>query len=330
MSGIRRREFISLLGGAAGWPFAARAQQATAIPTVGVLWHAGNPGEEQPYFDALIRGFKDLGYVEGRNIKFEHRFPNETPDHFRDMAAELVALKVNVIVTVGNITAPYAKNATVRIPIVFLFVADPVGLKLVDSLARPGGNITGQSLLGTDLTAKRFELLRDIVPQLSRVALLLNPAEPSAGQYLKEGQAAAAALGLTVLSFELRSLGEMESVFERMAQAGVQALTLGPGGLLFQGRNGLQKLALAHSMPTCGWSRETLVSGLLLSYGPDQVEMAHHAPVFVDKILHGVKPADLPVEQPTRFQLIVNQKTAKALNLSIPESILLRADEVIE
>jgi putative ABC transport system substrate-binding protein len=186
------------------------------------------------------------------------------------------------------------------------------------------------SILSTDLTAKRFELLRDIIPHLSRVALLLNPAEPSAEQYLKEGQAAAAALGLTVMPFELRSLGEMESVFDKMTQAGVQALALGPGGLLFQGRNSLQKLALAHGMPTCGWSRETLVSGLLLSYGPDQVEMAHHAPVFVDKILHGAKPSDIPVEQPTRFQLVVNQKTAKALNISIPASFLLRADEVIE
>jgi putative tryptophan/tyrosine transport system substrate-binding protein len=246
------------------------------------------------------------------------------------MAAELVALKVDVIVTVGNITAPYAKNATTTIPIVFLFVADPVGLKLVDSLARPGGNITGLSILATDLTAKRFELLRDIVPQLSRVALLFNPAEPSAAQYLKEGQAAAGELGLTVLPFELRSLGEMDSVFDSMTTAGVQALALGPGGLLFQGRNSLQRLALARGMPTCGWSRETAAAGLLISYGPDQVEMAHHAPIFVDKILRGAKPADLPVEQPTRFQLVVNQKTAKALNISISGSFLLRADEVIE
>jgi putative ABC transport system substrate-binding protein len=328
---VRRRDFIALIGGAAlSCPLAARAQHAAGIPTVGVLWHAGNAGEEQPYFDALIRGFEDLGYVEGRNIRFEHRFPNETPDRFRDMAAELVGLKVDVIVTVGNITAPYAKNATATIPIVFLFVADPVGLKLVDSLNRPGGNITGLSILATDLTGKRFELLRDIVPHLSRVALLLNPAEPSSGQYRKEAQAAAAALGLTVLTFEMRSLGEMETIFDQMAQAGVQALTLGPGGLIFQGRTVLQKLALAHGLPTCGWSRETLVSGLLISYGPDQVEMAHHAPVYVDKILRGAKPADLPVEQPTRFQLLVNLKTAKALNISIPGSFLLRADEVIE
>jgi len=300
------------------------------MPTVGVLWHAGSADEEQPYFDALIRGFKDLGYVEGHNIRFEHRFPNETPDRFREMAAELVALKVAVIVTVGNTTASYAKNATATIPIVFLFVADPVGAQLVDSLARPGGNLTGQAQLGADLTAKRFELLREVVPKLSCAALLLNPGEPTGERYLKEGQSAADTLALKVLPFELRSLNEMDSVFKRMAEVGVQAVSFGPGGLLFQGRASLQKLALAHGMPTCGWSRETLVSGFLLSYGPDQVEMAHHAPGFVDKILHGTRPADLPVEQPTRFHLVVNQKTANALNIKIPESLLLRADEVIE
>jgi putative tryptophan/tyrosine transport system substrate-binding protein len=328
---MRRREFISLLSSAAAvWPLSVQAQQTAEIPTVGVLWHAGSASEEQPYFEALHQGFKDLGYVEGRNIKFEHRFPNETPDRFRNMAAELVARKVDVLMTVGNVTAPYAKNATTTIPIVFLFVADPVGLKLVDSLARPGGNITGLSILAADLTAKRFELLRDILPHLSRAALLFNPAEPSAQQYLKEGQAAAAALRLTILPFELRSLDEMEGVFERMAQAGVQALSLGPGGLLFQGRDNLQKLALARGMPTCGWSRETLISGLLLSYGPDQVKMAHHVPIFADKILHGAKPADLPVELPTRFELVINQKTAKALGITVPTSLLVSADEIIE
>src|SRR4030095_2996706 len=226
----------------------------------------------------------DVGYDEGRNIRFEHRFPNEIPDRFRQMAAELVALKVAVIVTVGNVTAQYAKEATSSIPIVFLFVADPVGLKLVSSLARPGGNVTGQTLLGTDLNAKRFELLRELVPQLARVAFLFNPAEPSAATYLKEGHAAAAALSLTVMPFELRSLDEMQGIFERMTQTGVQALVLGPGGLLFQGRSNIARLALVHGIPTCGWSRETLIPGLLLSYGPDQVEMVRRSPTLVDKI----------------------------------------------
>jgi putative ABC transport system substrate-binding protein len=228
------------------------------------------------------------------------------------------------------VTAPYAKEATASIPIVFLFVADPVAAKLVNSLARPGGNVTGQALLGTDLNAKRFELLRELVPQLSRVAFLLNPAEPSAATYLQEAQAAATALGLAIVPYELRSLDAVADVFERMRQAGAQALVLGPGGLLFQGRSSIARAALAHGIPTCGWSRETLISGLLLSYGPNQIEMVRHTAALVDRILRGAKPADIPVQQPTRFQLIVNVKTARLLKINLPGSFLLRADEVIE
>jgi putative tryptophan/tyrosine transport system substrate-binding protein len=328
---MNRRIFLAILGAVVTRASTVRAQQGTSIPTIGVLWHSGSANEEQPYFDALLQGFRELGYVEGRTIRFEHRFPNEMPDRYRQMAAELVALKVDVIVTVGNAPITYARDATSTIPIVFLFVADPIGAHLVDSLAHPGGNITGQAQLGADLTAKRLELLRDVVPKkLSRAALLFNPEEPSGERYLKEARSAADTLGLTVLPFELGAASEMERVFERMAEAGVQALSLGPGGLLFQIRAGLQKLAIAHGIPTCGWSRETSASGLLLSYGPDQREMARHQAVFVDKILRGTRPADLPVEQPTRFELVVNQRTAKALGIEIPASLLLRADELIE
>jgi putative tryptophan/tyrosine transport system substrate-binding protein len=326
---MRRRDFITGVAGAALVGGAASAVQSTPA-VIGVLWHAGSPGDEQPYFDALVRGFRDLGYAEGQSIRFEHRFPNEEPERFRSMAKELAALKVDVMITVGNIAAPYAKDATTEIPIVFLFVADPVGSKLVASLARPGGNITGVTQVATDLTAKRFELLREIVPSMSRVALLLNPAEPSAQRYLKEGEAAARQLGLTVRPFEFRSPDQVETVFEEMKQAKVQALAFAPGGLLFQSRDRIHKVALAYGIPTCGWSREIAVSGHLLSYGADQVEMAHHVSLLVDKILHGAKPADIAVEQPTRFQLIVNQKIAKALELKVPEAFLVRADEVIE
>jgi len=233
---MRRRQFIAGLGGAVALPLAARAQPAGRIPTIGVLWHAASPSEEQPYFDALLQGFKELGYVEGRNIKFEHRFPNEIPERFRQMAAELASLNVAAIVTVGNTTAPYAKQATSTIPIVFVFVNDPVGMKLINTLARPGGNITGQSVVGIDLTAKRFELLREIVPQVSRVGLLFNPAEPSGPQYLAEGKAAAAALGLTVLPFELGALNEMESVFARMVQAECRRWRSGPVDCCFKAK----------------------------------------------------------------------------------------------
>jgi putative tryptophan/tyrosine transport system substrate-binding protein len=231
---------------------------------------------------------------------------------------------------VGNTTAQYAKEATTTIPVVFVFVNDPVGTKLVDTLARPGGNVTGHSVVGIDLTAKRFELLREIVPQVSHVALLFNPAEPSGARYIEEGKAASRMLGLTVSPFELRSQCEMEGVFARMTQAGVGALALGPGGLLFQGKDSLARLTLAHRMPTCGWSRETLAAGLLLSYGPDLVEIVRQAATFVDKILRGARPEEIAVQQPTRFQLIVNQRTAKALNINFPVSFFSRADEVIE
>ena len=329
-AGMKRREFLAVAAATAAWPLVAHPQPAGRIPTIGVLWHASSPSEEQPYFDALLQGFKELGYVEGHNIRFEHRFPNEISEQFRQMAAELASLNVAAIVTVGNTTAPYAKQATSTIPIIFVFVNDPVGMKLVNTLARPGGNITGQSVVGIDLTAKRFELLREIVPQVSRVGLLFNPGEPSGPQYFVESKAAATALGLTVLPFELGALNEMESVFAHMVQAEVQALALGPGGLLFQGKENLAKLALAHRMPTCGWSRETLLSGLLLSYGPDLVQIVRQAATFVDKILHGAKPGDIPVQQPTRFQLIVNQRIAKVLNINIPASFFLRSDEVVE
>jgi putative tryptophan/tyrosine transport system substrate-binding protein len=329
--GIGRREFISAIGGAAVmWPLAARAQQVDRIPRVGVLWHAGSAEQEQPYFGALLEGFKDLGYVEGKNIRLEHRFPNETPERFKSMAAELVSLKVDVLVTVGNPTAPYAKDSTSTIPIVFVFVSDPVGAKLVDSLARPGGNATGLSNFATDLIAKRIELLKEIVPGLSHVGLLVNPGEPSSRQYVGEGKAAAAALALAVQIFEAHSLDELEPAFDAMVKGGVQAVTFGPGGLLFQGRAVIDRLATARHLPTCVWSRETVESGALASYGPDQVAMARHVAVYVDKILKGAKPAELPVEQPTKFQLLINLKTAKALDLTIPESFLVRADEVIE
>ena len=265
------------------------------------------------------------GATSGLNIAFRTRYPNVPANGGGAGGVERCRDR-----DCGQYDCPIREAGDVHDPGCFVFVNDPVGMKLVNTLARPGGNITGHSVVGIDLTAKRFELLREIVPQVSRVGMLLNPGEPSGPQYFVEGKAAASALGLTVLPFELGALNEMESVFARMVQAEVQALALGPGGLLFQGKENLAKLALAHRMPTCGWSRETLLSGLLLSYGPDLVQIVRQAATFVDKILHGAKPGDIPVQQPTRFQLIVNQQTAKALNINIPASFFLRADEVIE
>jgi putative ABC transport system substrate-binding protein len=231
---MRRREFIALLGSAAAaWPLAARAQQGRKIPTVGYLWHAGSAKEEDPYFGALLEGFGSLGYVDGRNIKLEHRFPNETPERFKAMAAELVSLNVDVLMG-GAVASSYLRDATTKIPIVFMFVPDPVGMKLVQSIARPGGNITGLSNFGRDIAGKRLQLLREIVPGLSRVALLINSDQPTTPVFIEVMQAAADQLGLVVQTFEARSLEEIEPAFDAMARAGMQAITPVQGGLFFQ------------------------------------------------------------------------------------------------
>lgn len=328
---MRRRDFISFVGGAAGWPFAARAQQLPSkIPVVGVLWHAGSAGEEGVYFGALLQGFNDLGYVAGRNIRFEHRFPNETPDRFRSFAAELVALKVDVIVAWGSATAPYARDATTTIPIVFGLFPDPVGGKLVASLAAPGGNITGLTSVSPDLSQKRLQLLKEVVPEISRIGLLVNPNERNSLLYLAETTEAASRLGLDVQKFDVRSLDELDQAFEALDKFGAQGLIPVPTGFMFQHKEIIAKLAVTHHLPTCVWSRETLQVGALMSYGPDYVAIARHVAVYVDKILKGASPAELPVEQPTRFQFIVNAKTANSLGITFSPRVLAVADEVIE
>jgi putative ABC transport system substrate-binding protein len=328
---MKRREFITLLGGAAAtWPLPARAQQAGKRPTIGVLWHAGSAEEEGPYFKALIDGFRTLGYVEGRNITFEHRFPNEMPERFKRMAAELVSLDVNVLVSVGNVASPHAKNATTTIPVVFVIVPDPLGTKLVDSFARPGGNVTGLSTYSSDVIGRRLQLLKEIIPGLSRVAQLVNPNSPASSLHIELTRAAAAELHLTIQRFETRSLDELEPTFDAMENAGMQAVTINPEGLAFQGRVIIPKLALARRLALCAYSRETFETGALMSYGTDQRAICRRAAIYVDKILKGAKPGEIPVEGPTNFEFLINRQTAKALALEIPPTLLARADEVIE
>jgi putative tryptophan/tyrosine transport system substrate-binding protein len=328
---MRRRDFIIFAGGLVpALPFASHAQDAKRIPVIGVLWHAADAEAEGPYFKALAEGFHDLGYVQGRNILFEHRFPNETPERFRAMAAELVSLKPDVLVSVGVAAAPYLKSATTTIPLVFTLVADPIGMKLVDNLARPSGNTTGLSTVGTDLAGKRFELLKEIVPGISRVALLINPNERTSLTYVSEGHGAAAKLGLGLDMFEASTQDELPPAFSAMASAGTQALLIPGGGLFFQARVTVAKLGLTHRIPIYVWSRESLEAGALLSYGPDYISIVRRASVYVDKILKGTRPSDLPVEQPTRFQLLINQKTATTLGLDVPSYLQQLADEVIE
>src|SRR5262249_28959413 len=206
VSHIARRKFLATLGGAAAaWPLVARAQQGGKIPIVGYLWHAGSPQEEVPYFEALLEGFAKLGYVDGRNIKLEHRFPDETPERFRSMAAELVSLNVDVLMG-GATSTSYLRDATTKIPIVFMFIPDPVGMKLVNSIARPGGNIPGLSNFGRDVAGKRLQLLKEIVPNLSKVAMLTNPDQATTGVFVETMQAAARELGLVLRTFEVRKL----------------------------------------------------------------------------------------------------------------------------
>jgi ABC-type uncharacterized transport system substrate-binding protein len=309
----------------------ALAQQPKKIPTVGVLWHAGSAEEEGPYFRGLIDGFKALGYTEGRNITFEHRFPNEIPERFRSMAAELVLLNVDILVGVGDRAAVYAKEASSSIPVVFVIVPDPVGSKLVDSFAKPGWNATGLSNYSSDLVGRRLQLLNEIIPGLARVAQVVNPNAKVSRLHIEATRAAAVGLGLTIQTFEVRSLDELAPAFDAMADAGMQAVTVNASeGIPFQGRAIIPKLALARRLSLCAFSRETFEPGALMSYGTDQVANVRGGAAYVDKILKGTKPVELPVEGPTKFEFLMNLKTAKALGLAVPPSLLATADQVIE
>jgi putative ABC transport system substrate-binding protein len=327
-TGIARRTFIVLAGSTLVCSRSARAQK---IPRVGVLWHAADPKEEEPYFSALLKGFSDLGYADGRNVTFEHRFPNEIPERFKSMAAELVASKVDVLVSISGTASVHAKNATLTVPIVFVFVNDPVQSKLVKSLARPGGNATGLTNFQSDITQRRLQIFKEVVPGMSRVAQLVNPDAPVARANIASIRDAAVKLGLTVQTFEARSIAELEMAFDAMVAAKMQGVTYGPGELIqFVGRDLMAKLALARRLPLSAHSREVFEAGALVAYGTDNVAIIRRAAVYVDKILKGEKPADIPVEGPTKFELLISLKVAKALGIEVPPVMLGRADEVVE
>jgi putative tryptophan/tyrosine transport system substrate-binding protein len=323
---MRRREFMTLLGSAAAsLPFSARAQQSTKMPTVGVLWHAGSAEEEATFFGPLLEGFKNLGYVDGENIRLEHRFPNELPDRFRSMTAELVALKVDVIVTVGP-AAYYAKGLTGTIPHVFVYVLDAVADGFVESLARPGGYATGLTFTSADLTKKRVQLLHEAVP--GTLFGFLVPNITYWRPVIDQTQAAAAELGLTLQAFQAASLGELDGAFDAMSRAGIEGLIHAEGGQARRAAVG--KLASAHRLPMTVPAREFMAPGALMSYGPRMTAIIRRAPVYVDKILKGAKPSELPVEQPTNFELIIDLRVAKALGIDVPQMLIAQADEVIE
>jgi putative tryptophan/tyrosine transport system substrate-binding protein len=327
---MRRRNFIKgIVGSAVAWPRATRAQQGGRIPRVGFLWHAGSREEESPNFEAVIEGFAKLGYVDGRNIILEHRFPNEKPERFRAMAAELVALNVDVLMVTAAGT-PYVRDATTKIPVVFMGVPDPVGTRLVQTFARPGGNMTGLTNFGEELAAKRLQLLKELVPGLSRVGLLVTRDLPSKGSYIEGSRAAADKLGLVIQVFELTSMEDMEPAFDAMVSTGMQAVTLAQGGFVFQGRATVAKLALARRLALCAYSKQTFEAGALMAYGPNILDSFRRMATYVDKILKGAKPSELPVEQPTKFEFFVNLTVAKKLGLDVPPHLQQIADEVIE
>jgi putative tryptophan/tyrosine transport system substrate-binding protein len=328
---MERRKFIAIATAGAAWPLMVRAQQnaSARIAKVGVLWHAGNADQEKIYLDVLTKAFSDLGYVEGRNIEFFHRFPAEDPERFRMFARELVEDKVDAIVAVTALGAKETRRATSTIPIVFVIVSDPVGSGLVESLARPGGNATGLSLMAIDLSGKRLALLKEAVPKLSRVALLVDATDPFTQRAVKANQAAAEALGISLWPVEVSTPNDIEPAFSKITQDRADGVILGAGSMLFNERARIGSSALAHRLPALSFIAEMVPHGLLLSYGQDFPDFFRRAAADVDKILRGTKPADIPVEQPTRFKLAINLNTAKTLGLAVPPSLLATADEVI-
>jgi putative ABC transport system substrate-binding protein len=328
---MKRREFITLLGGtAAAWPIAARTQQVRRIPTVGILWHAGSIEEEVIYLTQIQQGLQALGYVEGRNIALVNTFADEQYERFNSNAAELVQRKVDVLVAVTLPAALAAQRATNTIPIVFTLVPDPVATKLVASLARPGGNITGLSQLAVDLLAKRLELFKETVTPLSRIALLVNPSNPITSQRaIEQVRIAAERLGITIQPIEAPKPDQIERAFSSI-QEGVNGVMIQPDGLFFNERKRIAELALKRKVPTLVFNSTMVEDGGLMTYAASSLAIFRRSAAYIDKILKGTKPAELPVELPTRFQFDINLKTAKAIGLAISPMILARADKVIE
>jgi putative ABC transport system substrate-binding protein len=328
MFDMRRRNFITLLGGAAAWPLAARAQQTAKPPTVGVLG-PGTPSSHGQWVATFVRRLHELGWIEGRTVTIEYRWAGGRTERAADIAAEFVQRRVDVIVTSGTGTVLAAKQATSVIPIVFAAAGDPVGTGVIAGLARPGGNITGLSAQTSDAAGKRLELLREVVVGLRRLAIIGNVGNSLTVLEIGEVQAAARTLGLEVISLEVRRGEDIVPAFEAL-NGRAEALYVVLDPLTNTHRIRINTLALAARLPTMHGSREFVEAAGLMSYGTSFSDLWRRAGDYVDKILHGAKPGDLPVEQPTKFDLIINLTTAKALGLEIPPTLLARAHEVIE
>jgi putative tryptophan/tyrosine transport system substrate-binding protein len=324
---MKRREFISLLGGAAAWPLAAGAQQPGKLPTIGFL--GATPSAESQRVAAFVQRLRELAWIDGRNLAIEYRWAEGRPERVSEIAAEFVRIKIDVIVTVATPPTLAAKQATAVIPIVFAAVSDPVGTGLVASLARPGGNVTGLANQLSDTASKRLELLREVVPGLRRLAIMANVGNPASVLEMGEAQATARMLGLEVTTSEIRRAKDIAPAFKALRER-ADALYLCPDPLMNTNRTGINILAVGARLPTMYGLREYVEAGGLMSYGPNLPDQFRRVADIVDKILRGAKPGDIPVEQPTRFDLVINLTTANALGLEIPATLLARADEVIE
>jgi putative tryptophan/tyrosine transport system substrate-binding protein len=325
---MRRRDFIAGLGGAAAWPLVARAQQAST-PLVGILL-TSSAAATAPLLDAFRSGMLELGYVEGSNIRYEYRFADGHLNRLADLAIDLVRLKPDVIVSAPLPSHIALRQATSTIPIVMANGADPVGFGLVTSLSHPGGNVTGLANFAEVLAAKQIDLLRELIPRLSRLGALVNIMNPLHVPQLRETKAAAVASGIDLMPVEIRSSDELGPAFDALVKERVEALAVPPDTVFNNFRGRIAELAAAKGMPAIYGFREHVDDGGLMSYGPDNRGNYRRAATYVDKILKGANPGDLPIEQPTKFELVINLKAAKALGLEIPPSLLARADEVIE
>ena len=324
---MKRRKFISLLGSAAAaWPLAARAQQAGKLPTVGFA--GSNASAWRPWTAAFAARMHELGWIEGRTLAIEYRWSEGRPERINEIAAEFVNRNVDVIVT-NDSSAPTMKQATSVIPIVFVLGNDPLGTGLVTNLARPGANVTGLSVQQTETDSKRLELLREVVPRLRRVAIMANVGDPASLRQARELHAAAGALGLEVVPLDIRHAEDIAGAFAAL-NAQADALYIVQDALAVANMARIMTFALTARLPTIVYSRDFVSFGALMSYGTSYPALFRRTADFVDKILRGTKPGDIPVEQPTQFELVINLTTAKALRITVPSNVLALADEVIE